>query len=59
MNRYLFLFLAGLLLIFIVYAGGEYVLCLLSHWLGFHLFSDRQAVSAACFSHLNPFHLFP
>lgn len=51
--------LAVLFLSWLLYAGEQYVLCLVNHWSGFHLFSDRQAVSNACISHLNPFTIFP
>lgn len=51
--------LGVLILIWLVNAGAEYILCLLRHWFGYHLNTSRQVVSDACISHLNPFNLFP
>lgn len=53
------LVLAGAVAWWLLYAGEQFIICLVNHWFGIHLFSDRQEVYDSCILHLNPLNIFP
>lgn len=57
MNKWLWLALGALLLLFLLRVAGVYLDCLISHRSGYYLKDDREPIHQACKLRLSPFYI--